>query len=105
MNDKRQDPTDRRHYEEPEILPPERKQRGRDERTRVYTEEFGIRRIYVTKVGPLGFLTFSLVAGIVSIALLILFMGAFVILLPVLGVLFVAGLIVAVLRGFSNRRE
>lgn len=115
MNDERRDqpqdePQDRpgqRHYAEPEILPPERPRRDGD-RTRgprMFTDERGTHRIYVTKIGPLGLLSFWLIAGLVSIALLVLFLGAFVILIPVLGLLFVAAVIAGVLRRFPRRPD
>jgi hypothetical protein len=95
-----------RHYPDPEILPPLHKSQGETERgpwRRVFIDEQGTRRIYVTKVGPLGLLSFSAFAGFLSVILLILFLGAFVLLLPLLGILFGAAVIAGLLRRFSRR--
>lgn len=101
-------PPDGRHYAEPEILPPDRhdeRETGRAAWTGVFVDTRGIRRIHVAKIGPLGLFSFSLIAGIVSVALLTFVLGVFVLLIPVVGLLIVAALIMSLLRAFARRSE
>jgi hypothetical protein len=102
-------PPDERRRPEPEIIPPGRPDRSGGERdsgswSRVVIDQGGMRRIYVSKIGPLGLIPFALLAALISIALLIFFVGAFLILLPVIG-LFVAGAVIAGLMGAFSRRS
>ncbi len=62
-------------------------------------EEHGIRRVYVTKVGPWGLLPLVLLGGVISIALLAFLFGFLLILIPVAGLVLAAALIGSFLRG------
>jgi hypothetical protein len=91
---------------EPEIIPPGQPNdpwaRGRG-RMWSFTGASGSQRIYLTRLGP--FSTFLLVAafGLVAALLLIVLLGAFLIWIPILGLLIAAGIISALLRGYWRR--
>jgi hypothetical protein len=96
-------PPDEEHRSEPEIIPPRRTHGGERESTFWAREvERGSHRIYVTKIGRFGLLPFFLLGGIISIALLIFVMGAFLILIPVAGVVLAAAIIAGLLRGYPR---
>ena len=56
-------------------------------------------RIYVKRVGPFGLLPFFLVTGLFAAVMLVFFLGAFLLLLPVAGIVFAAALFAGLLRG------
>jgi hypothetical protein len=94
---------DEEHRSEPEIVPPGRADGGEPESTLwVRDVERGSRRIYVTKIGRFGLLSFFLLGGIIMIALLIFVLGAFLILIPVAGVVIAAAIIAGLLRGYPR---
>jgi hypothetical protein len=96
-------PPDEQHRGEPEIIPPGRAGGGEPETTLWAREvECGSQRIYVTKVGGFGLLPFFLLGGLISIALLIFVVGAFLILIPLAGVVLAAAIIGGLLRGYSR---
>lgn len=89
---------------EPEIIPPGRSdgwQRGRP-RPYLHTGE-GIHRIYVTRLGP--FSTFLLVAaiGIAAALLFIILLGAFLLWIPIIGLVLAIAIISGLLRGYFRR--
>ncbi len=91
-----------RHSSEPEILPPgDGGGANLADRSAGWGsfEEHGVRRIYVTKVGPFGLLPFALLGGAVAIALLIFLFGFLLILLPVAGLVLAAATIGSLLGG------
>jgi hypothetical protein len=98
-------PPDEGRHPEPEIIPPGRPDRRETSGSwsRVVIDENGVRRIYVAKIGPLSLIPFALLGAIVSIALLIFFLGAFLILLPLLGLLIAGAVIAGLMRAFSRR--
>lgn len=96
------DHPDKRHFSDPEILPPERGE-SRRARARLFIDERDTRRIYVTKVGPFGLLAFWLLGGVVTVAVLLLFLGAFVIVAPLVGVLLAVGAITGLLHVLFRR--
>ena len=92
-------PPDEQHNSE-QIIPSGRAYGGEPETTFWRREvERGSHRIYVTKIGPFGLLPFFLLGGIISIALLIFLLGAFLVLIPVAGFVLAAGIIAGLLRG------
>ncbi|MGH6795540.1 MAG: hypothetical protein ACREDD_11965 [Methylocella sp.] len=96
-------PPDKEHRCEPEIIPPGRADGSEPEGMFWVREaERGSHRIYVTKVGRFGLLPFFLLGGIVLIALLIFVLGAFLILIPVAGVVLAAAIIAGLLRGYPR---
>jgi hypothetical protein len=96
-------PPDEEHYSEPEIIPPRRSVGSETESTFWAREvEDGSHRIYVTKIGQFGLLPFFLLGGIISIALLFVVVGAFLILIPVAGAVLAAAIIAGLLRGYPR---
>jgi hypothetical protein len=96
-------PPDEEHRWEPEIIPPGRAEGGETESTLWAREvERGSQRIYVTKVGGFGLLPFFLLGGLILIALLIFVVGAFLILIPLAGVVIAAAIIASLLRGYPR---
>src|SRR5438874_1084026 len=96
-------PSDEEHRCEPEIIPPSRVGGGRPESTFWAREVEGrSQHIYVTKIGRFGLLPFFLLGGIVSIALLMFVVGAFLILIPLAGVVLAAAIIAGLLRGYPR---
>jgi len=63
----------------------------------------GTQRIYLTKLGP--FSTFLLVVafGLVAALLLIVFLGAFLIWIPIFGFLIIVAVLSGLLRGYFRR--
>ena len=96
-------PSDEEHRSEPEIIPPGRAD-GSDRESTFWVRdvERGSHRIYVTKIRPFGFLPFFLLGGIFLIALFIFVLGAFLILIPVAGVILAAAIITGLLRGYPR---
>jgi hypothetical protein len=87
---------------EPEIIPPDNAGRDAHQR-RVFANARGDERVYVARLGPLGFIIVVLITAILSAVLLVLLLGALLFWLPLL-VLFVAGaVIVAVLQAYFAR--
>ncbi len=96
-------PPDEEHRSEPEIIPPRRAGSGEPESTFwVRDVERGSRRVYVTKIGRFGLLPFFLLGGIILIALLIFVLGAFLILIPMAGVVLAAAIVAGLLRGYPR---
>jgi TM2 domain-containing membrane protein YozV len=93
-------PPDQEHRSEPEIIPPG----GSEPESTFWVREVerGSHRIYVTKIGRFGLLPFFLLGGIILIALLIFVLGAFLILIPVAGVVIAAAIIAGLLRGYPR---
>ncbi|MGH6837696.1 MAG: hypothetical protein ACREDT_02615 [Methylocella sp.] len=94
---------DEEHRSEPEIIPPGRAYGNEPESTFWMREvEGGGRRIYVTKIGWFRLLPYFLLGGIILMALLIFVLGAFLILIPVAGVVLAAAIITGLLRGYPR---
>jgi hypothetical protein len=90
------------HYSEPEIIPPDHAHASGPEAGRWPREIFvepGTRRIYVTRIGPLGLLPFALVGSLVIIAALIFLFGFLLVLIPVAGVVLAAAAVASFLSG------
>ena len=92
---------------EPEIIPPDRTGsgpgRGADWRRAAWrpygpNETAGMHRVYVTRIGPLGFAMLTLVFAILAAAVFLIFAGAILLWLPVVALLIVVGAIVRFLR-------
>ncbi len=96
-----------RHLSEPEILPPG-EGGGREPDYPVWGrgpfEERGVHRIYVTRVGPLGMLSYALLGGLLTIAFFAFLFGFLLILLPVVGLVLAAAAMGSILRGSRRRR-
>ncbi len=87
---------------EPEIIPPD------DRGARVWgdwrTSFDGRRtqRVYVARVGPLGFAIVALAVSALATLLFLLVVGAFVVLIPLAGLLLVAAVVASLLRGWRR---
>ena len=90
---------------EPEIIPPDRGGRGTawppdGFRQDGFTQTRGTQRIYVSRIGPLGFALVMLVIGLFGGVLLLALIGAALIWIPVVAALFV----IAAISGLFRRR-
>jgi hypothetical protein len=93
---------------EPEIIPPDRQERGGpgrgfDWRRPAWrpdgqNETAGMHRVYVARIGPLGFALLTLAFAILAAAFLLIFAGAILLWLPVVALLIVVGAIFRFLR-------
>jgi hypothetical protein len=84
-------PNPREPRSEPEIIPPDHSERG--------TERV---RVYVAKPSPVGLILLTLIIGFLAAAALVVLLGAFLFLLPLM-VLVATGIIVAGLVRFYFR--
>jgi len=100
-------PPEHRHFPEPEIIPPEhpgRRTRSGATWTRLVIDEQGVPRVSVTRIGPLGLFVIWLIAGLVALALLVFFFGAFLFLIPLIVVLLAVGVGMSIWRFVSQQR-
>ncbi len=81
---------------EPEIIPPGASHDPLG--TRIFIDETNSQRIFVGRIGPLGFIGIALVLGVVFAVILVLLLGAFLLWIPIVGLLVAAGLVAGVLR-------
>jgi hypothetical protein len=91
---------------EPEIIPPthdDRQSRSDTARIRVFADGEGTRHIYVARLGPLGMLLLALMIGILFAMILVLVLGAFLIWIPLVGLLVAVAIISRLLRGYIRR--
>ncbi|HEY8031723.1 MAG TPA: hypothetical protein VIF02_04910 [Methylocella sp.] len=93
-------PPDDGYRSEPEIIPPGGTHVSEPQNTFWVREaERGSHHIYVAKTGRFSLLPFFLLGGVISIALLIFVLGAFLILIPVVGFVLAAAIFAGLLRG------
>ena len=78
---------------EPEVIPPGHAERDTP-RMRVFVDTHSTERVHIGKPSPLGIILVILITGLLSAAMLVLLLGAFLFLLPLV-VLFVTAAIVA----------
>ncbi|PZA10593.1 hypothetical protein DNX69_14625 [Rhodopseudomonas palustris] len=93
-------PPERPRYE-PEIIPPG--QTHDPMGTRIFIDQNTTERVFVGKVGPLGLFLMALVIGAVIAVVLVLLLGAFLLWIPVVGLLIAAGVVAGVLRPLFSR--
>jgi hypothetical protein len=86
---------------EPEIIPPGEQARSRWVDGRTWSS--GTQRIYVARVGPFGFAIVAFAIAIIAALVFLLVLGAFVILIPLAGLLLAAAVIASLLRGSFRR--
>jgi hypothetical protein len=88
---------------EPEIIPPgqpaSRVRRTGPQDWSGYGQDGGVHRVYVAKAGPFGFVLLGLVLAAVAAFVVVLVVGAFLIVIPLAGLLLAA----AVISGFWRR--
>ena len=77
-------PPPERPRAEPEIIPP-RRDRGRSaRRAGAFTDAAGAQRIYVTRLGPLGGVLLLLAVLVLAAVMLVVFLGALVVWIPII---------------------
>jgi len=97
MND-RPIPGTERPRSEPEIIPPG------DPRLRWEGTSHGTQRVYVARVGPFGVALVMFVVACLAVVALLLLVGAFLIWIPLAGLILAIAVISSVLRGSWRRR-
>ncbi|WP_346295936.1 hypothetical protein LRC39_24475 [Rhodopseudomonas sp. P1] len=93
-------PPERPRYE-PEIIPPG--QTHDPMGTRIFIDQNTTEHVFVGKVGPLGLFLMALAIGAAIAVVLVLLLGAFLLWIPVVGLLIAAGLVAGVLRPLFSR--
>ncbi|AVT83752.1 hypothetical protein [Rhodopseudomonas palustris] len=93
-------PPERPRYE-PEIIPPG--QTHDPMGTRIFIDQNTTEHVFVGKVGPLGLFLMALAIGAVIAVVLVLLLGAFLLWIPVVGLLIAAGVVAGVLRPLFSR--
>jgi hypothetical protein len=96
-------PDSNRPRVEPEIIPPGHPEARRGARMSADRRSAG--RIYVAQVGPFGFAMAALALALVAALVLLLVLGAFVILVPLAGVVLAVAVAVSMFRGSFRRRS
>ncbi|HET9716417.1 MAG TPA: hypothetical protein VFP60_09560 [Pseudolabrys sp.] len=84
---------------EPEIIPPEKSQRG-EQRTRVFIDGRGTERIYIAQPGSVGSILVVLITGLLLAAFFVLLLSTMLIWLPVLILIGTAVLVIGMVRAF-----
>jgi hypothetical protein len=88
---------------EPEIIPPGATHDPMG--TRIFIDENTSQRIYVGKIGPLGMFGIVLMLAAVFAVILVILLGAFLLWIPIVGLLVAVGLVAGVLRPFLQGRK
>ena len=91
---------------EPEIIPPERAvddDMGRAARLWSFRDGGEYHRIYVARIGPFGIFLIALAAAALSILILLFVVGAFLIWIPIVGLLVAAAILSSLLRNVFHR--
>jgi len=86
---------------EPEIIPPGETDTGWDGAPRWSAS--GSHRVYVARIGPIGFLLIALAVAALAVVVLVLIVGAFLLWIPVAGVLLAVAVLSGLLRGRPRR--
>jgi len=90
---------------EPEIIPPDRI-REDDARRAAHQWSFqnagGFERIYVTRIGPFGMFLLALAGGALAILFLLFIVGAFLIWIPIVGLMVTIAILSSLLRSFFH---
>ena len=90
---------------EPEIIPPDRAgARAPWRGEAAWTATDGVHRVYVTRIGPFGFVLLVLVVVILAAVAFLMLLGAFLVVIPLAGLLLVAAVIAGLMRGFRRTR-
>jgi type IV secretory pathway VirB6-like protein len=91
---------------EPEIIPPDRTGRGSDWLQRTWrpyvSNAAGTHRVYVTRLGPFGFMLLMLIVALIfAVVIFLAVIGAVLIWLPVAAIV----VLIAALSGLQRRRR
>jgi hypothetical protein len=87
---------------EPEIIPPHHTYRRSTSDARIWVSH-GYHGVYIVKPSPLAIILAVLVLGGVALGLLAVVVGAFLLLLPVIGVLVLSFVLAGLFRGHAGR--
>jgi hypothetical protein len=104
--DERPIPAGEKPGSEPEIIPPDGdgpQSRSGAAGIRVFVDGGGIRHIDIARLGPLGILVLALMIGILFAIMLILVLGAFLIWIPLVGLLVAAAIISGLIRVYFRQ--
>ena len=89
---------------EPEIIPPDRLHDHEMRRAaRLWSDGASYQRVYVGRIGPLGIFLIALAGSAIAILLLLLVVGAFLIWIPIVGLIVVALIFSGLLRSLFQR--
>ena len=88
---------------EPEIIPPGRADVHSPWGARAGFDGRSAERIYVARIGPFGFAMAALAVAMLAVLVLLVLLGAFVILIPLAGVVLAVALRASLLRGPFRR--
>jgi hypothetical protein len=105
MNERRL-PAGEKPRAEAEIIPPDRgdrQSRAGVADVRVLLGGGGVRHIYVARLGPLGMIVVALMIGILFAITLVLVLGAFLIWIPLVGLLVAAAIISSLSRAYFRQ--
>ena len=103
---KRRLPAGEKPRSEPEIIPPargDRHSRPSAAGFRVFLDGGSVRHIYVARLGPRGMVVLALMVGALFAIALILVLGAFLIWIPLDGLLVAAAIISSLLRAYFRQ--
>jgi len=90
---------------EPEIIPPDRAHDDdmhRGMRGWGFGAGEGYQRVYVKQIGPFSIFLLALAGGAIAILLLLFIVGAFLIWIPIVGLLVAAAILSSMLRSFFH---
>jgi hypothetical protein len=83
---------------EPEIIPPDRARNRWTSRGNEFPYSGGTRRIYITSLGPFGGILLVLAIAILAAVILLAFLGALLIWIPVVALIVIVGALSGLLR-------
>jgi len=103
MADEPSTPRGERPRSEPEIIPPGAPlRRPRDD---PFADSVFTQRIYITRLGPFGFVMLALAIGVIAVVLLVLLVGAVLFWIPLVGLIVAAAILSGALRSRFGRRR
>ncbi|HVN63060.1 MAG TPA: hypothetical protein VMT58_00370 [Candidatus Binataceae bacterium] len=95
---------DEKPRSEPEIIPPDRVHDHEMRRAaRLWNEGVSYQRIYVGRIGPLGIFLMALAGSAIAILLLLFVIGAFLIWIPIVGLIVAVLIFSGLLRSLFQR--
>jgi hypothetical protein len=102
MDDQRPASPPEQPRSEPEIIPPGGDDRWRQGRSWPYAGQ-GTYRIHVTRLGPFSMFLLVAAIGIAAALLLIVAVGAFLLWIPIIGLVFAIAILSGLLRSYFRR--
>jgi hypothetical protein len=101
MMDQRPKPQGEKPRSEPEIILPG--EAPNSSRMKTFVHSHGAQRIFIAKIGPFGFILVALTMVFLFVVMLMLLWGAFLIFIPVVGLLVAAAILSGVFRSYFQR--